>query len=153
MESMYWRMVMLRTLAHILAAAVLACIASAAGAQGWPARPVTMVVPFAAGTASDVVARALVDDLSRAIGQPITVDNRGGAGGNIGAAAVAKAKPDGYTILLATTGPAATNKLMYKSLSFDPQRDFADIVLVGKAPVIIVARSNAPVSSLFDTAA
>ena len=85
--------------------------------------------------------------------QPITVDNRGGAGGNIGAAAVAKAKPDGYTILLATTGPAATNKLMYKSLSFDPQRDFADIVLVGKAPVIIVARSNAPVSSLFDTAA
>ena len=139
---------MLRTLAHILAAAALACIASAAGAQGWPARPVTMVVPFTAGTTSDVVARALVDDLSKAIGQPVTVDNRGGAGGNIGAAAVAKAKPDGYTILLATTGPAATNKLMYKSLSFDPQRDFADIVLVGKAPVIIVARSNAPVSSL-----
>ena len=107
-----------------------------------------MVVPFTAGTTSDVVARALVDDLSKAIGQPVTVDNRGGAGGNIGAAAVAKAKPDGYTILLATTGPAATNKLMYKSLSFDPQRDFADIVLVGKAPVIIVARSNAPVSSL-----
>lgn len=142
------RSVMLRTLAHILAAAALACIASAAGAQGWPARPVTMVVPFTAGTTSDVVARALVDDLSKAIGQPVTIDNRGGAGGNIGAAAVAKAKPDGYTILLATTGPAATNKLMYKSLSFDPQRDFADIVLVGKAPVIIVARSNAPVSSL-----
>ena len=142
------RSVMLRTLAHILAAAALACIASAAGAQGWPARPVTMVVPFTAGTTSDVVARALVDDLSKAIGQPVTVDNRGGAGGNIGAAAVAKAKPDGYTLLLATTGPAATNKLMYKSLSFDPQRDFADIVLVGKAPVIIVARSNAPVSSL-----
>ena len=67
-----------------------------------------MVVPFTAGTTSDVVARALVDDLSKAIGQPVTVDNRGGAGGNIGAAAVAKAKPDGYTILLATTGPAAT---------------------------------------------
>lgn len=111
-------------------------------------RPVTMVVPFTSGTTSDVVARALMDHLSKAIGQPIVIDNRGGAGGNIGAGMVAKAKPDGYTILLATTGPAATNKLMYKTMSFDPQRDFADIVLVGKAPVIIVARPNGPANSL-----
>ena len=111
-------------------------------------RPVTMVVPFTSGTTSDVVARALMDHLSKAIGQPIVIDNRGGAGGNIGAGMVAKAKPDGYTILLATTGPAATNKLMYKTMTFDPQRDFADIVLVGKAPVIIVARPNGPANSL-----
>jgi tripartite-type tricarboxylate transporter receptor subunit TctC len=117
-------------------------------AQEWPVRPVTMVVPFTSGTTSDVVARALMDHLSKAIGQPIVIDNRGGAGGNIGAGMVAKAKPDGYTILLATTGPAATNKLMYKTMSFDPQRDFADIVLVGKAPVIIVARPNGPANSL-----
>ena len=130
------------------AAAVLISSLTQGAAQEWPVRPVTMVVPFTSGTTSDVVARALMDHLSKAIGQPIVIDNRGGAGGNIGAGMVAKAKPDGYTILLATTGPAATNKLMYKTMSFDPQRDFADIVLVGKAPVIIVARPNGPANSL-----
>ena len=121
-----------------------------ASAQSWPSRPVTMVVPFTAGTTSDLVARSLVDHLSKAIGQPVVIDNRGGAGGNIGASAVAKAQPDGYTVLLATTGPAATNKLMYKDLSFDPQRDFAPIVLIGKSPVIIVARPDAPMKNLKD---
>jgi tripartite-type tricarboxylate transporter receptor subunit TctC len=130
------------------AAAVLISSLTQGAAQEWPVRPVTMVVPFTSGTTSDVVARALMDHLSKAIGQPIVIDNRGGAGGNIGAGMVAKAKPDGYTILLATTGPAATNKLMYKTMTFDPQRDFADIVLVGKAPVIIVARPNGPANSL-----
>ena len=95
-----------------------------------------------------MVARAFVDPVARAIGGTIVVDNRGGAGGNIGAGMVAKARPDGYTLLLATTGPAATNKLMYKTLSFDPQTDFAPIVLVGKSPVIIVAGANAPVKSM-----
>jgi tripartite-type tricarboxylate transporter receptor subunit TctC len=88
--------------------------------------------------------RALVDDLARNLGQPFVIDNRGGAGGNIGAGMVAKAKPDGDTLLLATTGPAATNKLMYKDLPFDSQRDFAPIVLIGKSPVIIVARPICP---------
>ncbi len=135
-------------LTTLAAAAVLIGSLTQGAAQEWPVRPVTMVVPFTSGTTSDVVARALMDHLSKAIGQPIVIDNRGGAGGNIGAGMVAKAKPDGYTILLATTGPAATNKLMYKTMSFDPQRDFADIVLVGKAPVIIVARPNEPANSL-----
>ncbi len=135
-------------LTTLAAAAVLIGSLTQGAAQEWPVRPVTMVVPFTSGTTSDVVARALMDHLSKAIGQPIVIDNRGGAGGNIGAGMVAKAKPDGYTILLATTGPAATNKLMYKTMSFDPQRDFADIVLVGKAPVIIVARPNGPANSL-----
>jgi tripartite-type tricarboxylate transporter receptor subunit TctC len=107
-----------------------------------------MVVPFTSGTTSDVVARTMLDDLSKTLGQTVVIDNRGGAGGNIGAGLVAKAKPDGYTILLATTGPAATNKLMYKTLNFDSQRDFVPIVLVGKAPVIIVARVNGPAKSL-----
>lgn len=135
-------------LTTLAAAAVLISSLTQGAAQEWPVRPVTMVVPFTSGTTSDVVARALMDHLSKAIGQPIVIDNRGGAGGNIGAGMVAKAKPDGYTILLATTGPAATNKLMYKTMTFDPQRDFADIVLVGKAPVIIVARPNGPANSL-----
>ncbi len=130
--------------------ATAACLfwGSTASAETWPARPVTMVVPFTAGATSDLVARALVEHLSKAIGATIVVDNRGGAGGNIGAAVVAKAHPDGYTLLLATTGPAATNKLMYKELSFDPQRDFAPIALIGKSPVIIVARRDAPVTTL-----
>ena len=127
-----------------IAAAIIGGLTQGA-AQEWPTRPVTMVVPFTSGTTSDVVARALVDHLSKAVGKPIIIDNRGGAGGNIGAGMVAKAKPDGYTILLATTGPAATNKLMYRDLAFDPQRDFSNIVLVGKAPVIIVAKATGPI--------
>ena len=132
---------------RILAKATLASAAfslftaTCVSAQSWPTHPVSVVVPFTAGTTSDVVARALV-------GQPFVIDNRGGAGGNIGAGIVAKAKPDGYTLLLATTGPAATNKLMYKDLPFDSQRDFAPIVLIGKSPVIIVARPDLPARSL-----
>ena len=116
--------------------------------QTWPSRPITLVVPFTSGTTSDLVARALAEHLSSALGQPVVIDNRGGAGGNLGGAVVARAAPDGYTLLLATTGPAATNKLMYKDMPFDPQRDFAPIVLIGKSPVIIVASRRLEVSSL-----
>jgi tripartite-type tricarboxylate transporter receptor subunit TctC len=87
-------------------------------AQSWPSRAVTVVVPFAAGVTGDIVARGLVEHLSTALGQPFVVDNRSGAGGNVGAAAVAKASPDGYTLLLATTGPASSNKLIYKSMPY-----------------------------------
>ena len=126
------------------------CLISAApsAAQSWPSRPVTMVVPFTAGTTSDVIARSLATELSARLGQPFVIENKGGAGGNIGASSVARAAADGYTILFATTGQAATNKLMYKSMDFDPQRDFAPVVLVGKAPVIITARPDAPYASL-----
>jgi tripartite-type tricarboxylate transporter receptor subunit TctC len=134
-------------LAVSVAFAALTGVASVS-AQDWPTRPVTMVVPFTSGTTSDVVGRALVDHLSKAIGQSVVVDNRGGAGGNVGAALAAKARPDGYTLLLATTGPAATNKFMYKGLTFDPERDFAPIVLVGKSPVIIVTKVEAQARSL-----
>ncbi|WP_342359439.1 tripartite tricarboxylate transporter substrate binding protein [Terrarubrum flagellatum] len=133
-----------------LGVALILSMAGSAGAQNWPAKPVTMIVPFAAGTTSDVIGRSLAEYLSEKIGQNVVIDNRGGAGGNIGALAVAKAAPDGYTLLLATTGPAATNKLMYKSLGFDPQSDFAPIALIGKSPVIIVAKMEGQVKSLRD---
>src|SRR5258708_6597790 len=120
-------------------AVALSLHAFAAVAQTWPSRPITLVVPFTSGTTSDLIARALAEHLSSALGQPVVIDNRGGAGGNLGGAVVARAAADGYTLLLATTGPAATNKLMYKDMPFDPQRDFAPIVLIGKSPVIIVA--------------
>jgi tripartite-type tricarboxylate transporter receptor subunit TctC len=119
-----------------------------APAQTWPTRPVSVIVPFTAGTTSDVLARGVTEYLASALGQPFPIDNRGGAGGNIAGGVAAKARPDGYTLLFATTGPAATNKLMYKDLTFDPQRDFTPIILVGKSPVIIVARPDAPFGSL-----
>jgi tripartite-type tricarboxylate transporter receptor subunit TctC len=116
--------------------------------QAWPSRPVTVVVPFTAGTASDLVARGLAAYLNTALGQPFVIDNRGGAGGNIGGAAVARAAPDGYTLLLATTGPAANNKFIYKDMPYDPQRDFAPIALIGKAPVLVAAKDGFPAKSV-----
>lgn len=117
-------------------------------ADTWPSRTVTFVVAFTAGTTSDVIARRLAHDLSEKLGKSFIVENKGGAGGNIGATSVARSSPDGYTILFATTGQAATNKLMYKNIEYDPQRDFAPVVLVGKAPVIVTARPDAPFSTV-----
>jgi tripartite-type tricarboxylate transporter receptor subunit TctC len=117
-------------------------------AQSWPAHLVTIIVPFTAGTTSDILARGLAQYMTDTFGQPFVVDNRGGAGGNIGAAAASRAPQDGYTLLLATTGPAATNKLMYQNMAFDPEKDFAPIALVGKSPILITARANAPFSTL-----
>jgi tripartite-type tricarboxylate transporter receptor subunit TctC len=136
--------------AGLLGVAVWLAHAAPGHAERWPSRPVTMMVPFAAGATSDIIARGLARKLGEELGQPFVIENKGGAGGNIGAGAVARATPDGYTILFATTGPAATNKLMYKEMEFDPQRDFAPVALVAKAPVIITARPDAPYSSLKD---
>lgn len=138
----------LRSASFIAAVAATLCQAAPALAQAWPARAVTMIVPFTTGTTSDILARGLGGYLTETLGQPFVIDNRGGAGGNIGGAAAARAPHDGYTLLFATTGPAATNKLMYENMSFDPQKDFAPIVLIGKTPILITARANAPFSSL-----
>jgi tripartite-type tricarboxylate transporter receptor subunit TctC len=135
-------------LARVAALLAFTFAAAAAQAQTWPTRPVTVIVPFAAGVTGDIVARGLAEHLHAALGQPFVVDNRGGAGGNIGGAAVARAAPDGYTLLLATTGPASINKLTYKNMPYDPQRDLAPIALIGKAPVIIVARNGLPAATL-----
>lgn len=116
--------------------------------QSWPERQVMFVVPFTSGTTSDILARAVAEHVAGFIGKPVVVDNQGGAGGNLGAGSVARASPDGHTILFATTGPAATNKLMYKNLPFDPQRDFEPVILIGKSPVIIVASPKMPAKSL-----
>jgi tripartite-type tricarboxylate transporter receptor subunit TctC len=126
----------------------LAMFVPGASAQNWPSRPVTVVVPFPAGGNVDVLARAVAADLSEKLSQQFIVDNRTGAGGNIGGAAVAKAVPDGYTILFGTPGPIATNKLMYKSLPYDPEKDLAPVVLVAKSPLIIVAHPSTPAKDL-----
>jgi tripartite-type tricarboxylate transporter receptor subunit TctC len=126
----------------------LAAAPSSASAQAWPSHPVTIIVPFAAGTSADIMGRSLTQYLSETLGQSFVIDNRGGAAGNIGATAVAHAPADGYTLLLATTGQAATNKLMYQNLQFDPEGDFLPVVLIGKSPVLITARADAPFSTL-----
>jgi tripartite-type tricarboxylate transporter receptor subunit TctC len=114
----------------------------AAQAQAWPTRPITMVVPFPAGGNADVLARALAPELAEKLGQQVIVDNRTGASGNIGGAAVAKAAPDGYTFMFGTTGPIATTKLLSKSPPYDPEKDLAPVVLVAKAPLIVAAHPS-----------
>src|SRR5207253_1675726 len=101
--------------------------AAAARAETYPSRPITVVVPFAGGSASDVVTRIVLERMSASMGQPIIVENRPGAGGNTGTAAVAKATPDGYTIVGSGSGPIAANRTLYKDLGYDPEKDLEAI--------------------------
>ena len=119
-----------------LAAALLVC--RLAAAQSYPAHPVKLVVPFPPGSTPDIVGRTLATKLQEALGQPFVVENRTGAGGNIGTEAVAKAPADGYTILIGINGPIATNKYLYKSLPFDPDKELAPISLLASAPQMLV---------------
>ncbi|NMM77817.1 MFS transporter [Rhodococcus sp. SRB_17] len=131
----------------LLAAAALAwCSAvlpTAAQAQSaWPSKPVRIVVPFAPGGTTDLLARALAPELTRAFGQPFIVDNRGGAGGNIGAEAVARAAPDGYTLLMGTVGTHGINRALYAKLPYDPIKDFAPVTLVAAVPNVMVMNTE-----------
>ncbi|GGI23598.1 Bug family tripartite tricarboxylate transporter substrate binding protein [Bradyrhizobium guangdongense] len=119
-----------------------------AQAQDYPARPVQVLVPFAGGSASDVITRILLNRMSTSLGQAFVVDNRPGAGGNIGTAAAAHAAPDGYTLLMSTSGPLAANKSLYKELPYDPLRDLAPIGLFAMLPNVIVINSKLPPKSL-----
>jgi tripartite-type tricarboxylate transporter receptor subunit TctC len=125
----------------------MAALAQPASAQDWPARPVSLVVPFAAGGPTDVLARALTEPLSRVLGQPVVVENVTGAGGTIGAARVAQAKPDGYTVLLGNIG-LATSVALYRRLPYDPAKSFETIGLVSPVPMTLIARPDLPVNSL-----
>jgi tripartite-type tricarboxylate transporter receptor subunit TctC len=108
----------------------------------WPNKPVRIVVPFAPGGTTDILARALAPELSKAFGQQFVIDNRGGAGGNIGADVVAKSDPDGYTILMGTVGTHGINKSLYARLPYDPQKDFAPITLVAGVPNVMVMNAD-----------
>ncbi len=128
-------------LAACAAALGLACMQ--AGAQSaWPNKPVRMVVPFAPGGTTDILARAVAPELSRAFGQQFVVDNRAGAGGNVGADIVAKAPADGYTLLMGTVGTHGINKSLYAKMPFDPQKDFAPITLVAGVPNVMVMNAE-----------
>jgi tripartite-type tricarboxylate transporter receptor subunit TctC len=116
----------------------LAFVAAAAGGQSYPTRPVHLIAPTPPGSTPDIVARTLATKLQAAFGQPVVVENRAGAGGNIAAEAVAKAAPDGYTLFVGINGPVATNKYLYRSLPYDPEKDFAPISLLASAPQMLV---------------
>src|SRR5688572_5840339 len=106
---------------HLALGALAACaLTSSASAQSYPSRPITVVMPFAGGSGSDVAARIVFAKMASNMGQPIVVDNKPGAGGNIGTAMTAKAAPDGYTLVGAASGPFAANLTLYKELGYDP---------------------------------
>jgi tripartite-type tricarboxylate transporter receptor subunit TctC len=123
-------------------------LGSQAHAQTWPVRPVRVVVPFPAGGPADVLGRVMAVRYTEALKQQFVIDNRPGANGNIGAALVAKAVNDGYTIMFATTGPLALNKLMYKTTPYDPTRDYAPVSLFADMPLIVVANQTTPLKTL-----
>ena len=122
--------------------------AAAARAENYPTRPITAIVPFAGGSASDVVSRILFDRMSKSLGQPIVVENRPGAGGNSGTADAAKAAPDGYTIVGGGSGPVAANVTLYKHLDYDPQKDLVTISPFASFTIVVVASTKLPVNNL-----
>ena len=124
---------------HLLLGAGASCLPGALFAQAaWPSKPVRIVVPFAPAGTTDILARALAPELGKAFGQVFIIDNRPGAGGNLGADMVAKSAPDGYNLLMGTVGTHAINAALYPKMAFDPVRDFAPIVLVAGVPNVLV---------------
>jgi tripartite-type tricarboxylate transporter receptor subunit TctC len=121
---------------------------TAAYAQDYPTRPVTIVVPFASGGAGDILSRMLGPRLEQRLGKPFIVENRTGAGGVIGANLVAKASPDGYTLLIAPSAVMAVNVTLYKNLSYDPAADFVPLALVARTPFVLVVNPDLPVKSV-----
>src|SRR5450631_4530782 len=131
-------------------AATLAVQALPASAQQYPSHALRLIVPFPPGGPTDIVARPLAVKLAEALGQAVIVDNRGGAGGNVGAEVVASASADGYTVLMGTVGTQAINVALYKHLAFDPAKDFVPVAQVASAPVLLVANPKLPVNSIKD---
>ena len=135
-----WRMIF----AAVTAAAVVGGIPVAAPAQTFPTRPITLVVPFPPGGSTGIVARVLADKMSETLGQPVVVDNRGGAGGLTGARSVAKSPPDGYTLLATSTGTTAIGPSLYPNSGFDPRKDFAPIGRIGTGFNALAVHQSVP---------
>jgi tripartite-type tricarboxylate transporter receptor subunit TctC len=133
--------------AHVLAAAFGAVLSAAAIGQSYPVKPVRIVVPYAPGGGVDIVARAVGQELTKRIGQTVLVENRTGAGGNVGSEFVAKAAPDGYTLLMAS--PAnAINPSLYTKMPYEPMRDLVPIALIGSVPAVLIANRSLPVQNV-----
>jgi tripartite-type tricarboxylate transporter receptor subunit TctC len=133
---------------RLLLAACLALLATQAKAQDYPTRPIRMIAPFPAGGLVDVLARAIGDELAKSLGQPIIVENKPGAGGNLGADIVAKAEPDGYTLLMTSPGIQSINQFLYKTMPFDPETAFVPIANVADMPMLVVVHPKVGAKSL-----
>ena len=131
-------------------ALALAALAGPAAAQDYPARTVTLIVPYPPGGGVDAMARIVADKLSAALGQQVVVDNRGGGSGLIGTRVVQKAAPDGYTLLLGHTGTISINPSLYANAGYDPRKDFAPIGLIASMPVVLIAHPSFPAKSIAD---
>lgn len=138
--------VIIRTMQVCIGSIALA--GGAAVAQPYPTRPITVIVPFAAGSASDVLTRVVLDKVSGRTEMRFVVDNRPAAGGNVGTQVAARATPDGYTLVMSSSGPLAANKTLVKNLGYDPERDFEPITLFAIVPNVIVVSTKLPVKSL-----
>ena len=131
-----------------LAALALACVSASALAQTWPSKAIRYVVPFAPGGSTDILGRIISEKLSVALGVPVVVENKPGAGGGVGAAEVAKAAPDGYTIMGGTISTHAINASLYSNLPYDPVKDFVPITLIARVPNMLVVNNDVPAKNV-----
>ncbi len=138
----------MKFLTLLAAAAVVAAPFASVAQDKWPTQNITFLVPFPPGGPTDIMARLLSTPLGAKLGTTVVVENRAGASGNIGSAAVARAKPDGYTILLATSGNMSVNQTLFKNLNYDPIKDFAPIIQISKFPLVLEVKADTPVKSL-----
>ena len=129
---------------RIILAIAAGLLAGAAQAQAWPSKPIRLVVPFAPGGSSSIVARAVGAEMEKGLGQPIVIDNKPGGGGNVAMQEVARAEPDGYTLIIGHLGTLAVNPFMFDTLPFDTNRDFAAVSLLVKVPNIFVVHADVP---------
>lgn len=136
-----------------LAAALVLGLAAPATAQSWPTRQITIIVPYAAGGGLDFVARLIADDLTKRLNWTVVIENRGGANGTIGAAAVARAQPDGYTFMMNPSGPLVNAKLLTEGLSYNPDTDFTPIMKLVYSPIVLVTNRDVPAKTLKDLVA
>jgi tripartite-type tricarboxylate transporter receptor subunit TctC len=133
---------------RIFLALLAGMLSFAAQAQNWPTKPIRLVVPFAPGGTSSIVARAVGAEMEKGLGQPIIIDNKPGGGGNVAMQDVANAEPDGYTLIIGHLGTLAVNPFMFETLPFDTNRDFAAVSLLAKVPNIFVVHADVPAKNL-----
>jgi len=140
------------TVAFTVLTAAVSVVPCAFGAQAekgaYPVKPIRLIVPLTAGGPTDTLARIVATPLSESLGQQVIIDNRPGAGGNIGAELVAKSPPDGYTLFMGTSGPLSINSSLYPKLAFDPIRDFAPVILAASAPFIVIVHPSVPANNM-----
>ena len=143
----------LLALSRLAVAASLLAMPTLSAAQAWPQRPVRIVIPYGPGSSPDVLARILGERLAPRLGQPVLIENRAGAGGNVGTGHVAKAAPDGYTFVISTNGPLVNNTVLYRKLPYDPFKELAPVALAGGQANVCTVRSDAGIQSMKDLVA